>query len=106
MDRTLFDELEQTLDTQGADAAISRLCDRLKEQKDYHGLFYALLMDQRRRLGANPVPTGSYPDLPKDQLPGYEDSIRNAGRLVGNLYLHDPPLHHAHPSFPLPNPFA
>jgi hypothetical protein len=103
MDRTLFDELEQTLDTQGADAAISRLCDRLKEQKDYHGLFYALLMDQRRRLGANPVPTGSYHDLPKDQLPGYEDAIRNAGRLVGNLYLQDGQLQQAYAYFRMLN---
>jgi hypothetical protein len=89
MDRTLFDELEQTLNTDGPGAAISRLCDRLKEQKDYHSLFYALLMNKRHQIGANPLPTGSYHDLPKEQLPGYEEAVRQAGRLVGNLYLQD-----------------
>jgi hypothetical protein len=60
-------------------------------------------MDKRRRLGANPVPTGSYHDLPKDQLPGYEDAIRNAGRLVGNLYLQDGQLQQAYAYFRMLN---
>jgi len=103
MDRTLFDELEQTLNTQGATAAIARLCDRLKEQKDYHSLFYALLMDKRHRIGANPIPTGSYHDLPKEALPGYEEAIRDAGRLVGNLYLQDGQVPQAYAYFRMLN---
>ncbi len=103
MDRTLYDELEQTLNTEGAPAAIARLCDRLKEQKDYHSLFYALLMDKRHQLGANPVPTGSYHDLPKEALPGYEEAIRNAGRLVGDLYLKDGQLPQAYAYFRMLN---
>jgi hypothetical protein len=99
MDQSLFDELQHTLDSRGADAAVAQLCERLREQKDYHGLFYALLLDKRRRLGANPVPTGSYHDLPKDQLPGYEEAIREAGRLVGNLYLQDGQLQQAYAYF-------
>ena len=96
MDRTLFDELEQTLQTQGPNAAISQLCERLTEQKDYHSLFYALLLDKRHQLGAVPLPTGSYHDLPKEQLPSYEEAIRQAARLVGGLYLKDGQLPQAY----------
>ncbi len=103
MDRTLFDELEQTLNTRGADAAIAQLCERLKEQKDYHSLFYALLLEKRHQLGAVPLPTGSYHDLSRDQLPGYEEAIRNAGRLVGNLYLQDGQVPQAYTYFRMLN---
>jgi hypothetical protein len=103
MDRTVFDELEHTLNTKGPDAAIAQLCDRLKEQKDYNSLFYALLMEKRHQLGAVPLPTGSYHDLPKEQLPSYEEAIRNAGRLVGDLYLKDGQLPQAYTYFRMLN---
>jgi len=103
MDRILFDELEQTLTTKGPTAAIAQLCERLKEQKDYHSLFYALLMEKRHQLGAVPLPTGSYHDLPKEQLPSYEEAIRNAGRLVGGLYLKDGQLPQAYTYFRMLN---
>jgi hypothetical protein len=103
MDPALFDELQQILETQGADAAIARLCDRLTEQKDYHSLFYAILMDTRHRLGVNPLPTGSYHDLPKESLPSYEEAIRSAGRHVGNLYLKEGQLPQAYSYFRMLN---
>jgi hypothetical protein len=89
MDPAVFDELEHTLAAEGPDAAVRRLCDRLREQKDYHALFYALLMQKRHELGVSPVPTGPSKDLPASVHAPYEDAIRQAGRLVGGLYLQD-----------------
>jgi hypothetical protein len=89
MDSTQFDELERALAADGADAAVSRLCERLRENKDYASLFYALLMRKRNQLGVSPVPTGPVADLPDATHAEYEEAIRQAGRLVGDLYLQE-----------------
>src|SRR5581483_1017161 len=84
-----FDELEKTIAAQGPMAAIDRLCQRLREDKDFGGLFYALLLKKRQELGVHPVPTGPAADLPEEHHAAYEDAIREAGRLVGRLYLEE-----------------
>src|SRR5208282_3654142 len=56
-------------------------------QKDYGGLFYALLMKKRHELGVLPVPTSPSQDLPVAVHQDYEEAIRGAGRLVCRLYL-------------------
>ena len=89
MDPASLDDLERTLAAEGPEAACRRLCDRLREEKDYHALFYALLMQKRQELGVSPVPTGPSKDLPAELHAPYEDAIRQAGRLVGRLYLQD-----------------
>src|SRR5437867_5255850 len=87
MDPELFDELKTSLERDGADAAIERLCAALRERKDYTGLFYALLMKRRHELGVSPIPTGPSQDLPKEVHEPYEEAIRQAGRTSGKLYL-------------------
>jgi hypothetical protein len=89
MDPAVLDELERSLAVEGPDAAVNRLCARLREDKDYHALFYALLMKKRHELGVSPVPTGPAKELPKALHVPYEDAIRDAGRLVGGLYVQD-----------------
>jgi hypothetical protein len=89
MDSALFDELERTLRAEGPDAAIDRLCDRLRQQKDYASLFYALLMRKRQQLGVSPIPTGPAQELPDAAHADYEEAIRQAGRQVGRLYLQE-----------------
>ncbi|HVS35739.1 MAG TPA: hypothetical protein VMS17_09160 [Gemmataceae bacterium] len=89
MEPAVLDDIEHTLKSQGPEAAVNRLCDRLREDKDYHALFYALLMKKRHELGVSPVPTGPAKDLPKSVHTAYEDAIRDAGRLVGGLYIQD-----------------
>jgi hypothetical protein len=89
MDPAIFDDLEKTVAAQGAEAALRRLCDSLRQQKDYGSLFYALLMQKRHQLGVSPIPTGPSHDLPESMHESYEDAIRQAGRLVGNLYLQE-----------------
>ncbi|HEY7153600.1 MAG TPA: hypothetical protein VH575_06555 [Gemmataceae bacterium] len=87
MDSALFDELQRTLAAEGPDAAVGRLCDRLRENKDYSSLFYALLMRKRQQLGVSPIPTGPASELPESTHADYEETIREAGREVGRLFL-------------------
>src|ERR1700722_12328870 len=87
MNPALFDELERTLADEGAEPAIDRLCSRLREEKDYTSLFYALLLKERHALGVSPVPTGPSTELPAEAHGRYEDAIRQAARPVGGLHL-------------------
>src|SRR5262245_41084524 len=89
MDQQLFDTLQSTLEREGSGPAIDRLCASLREKKDYGSLFYALLMKKRHELGVSPIPTSSALDLPPAVHAAYEDAIRDAGQLVGRLYLDD-----------------
>jgi hypothetical protein len=95
MDSAIFDELEQTMRSQGAEAALERLCVTLRDRKEYANLFYALLLKKRHALGLPPVQSGAADDLPQDLQGPYEDAIREAGRLVGRLYLQENNIPHA-----------
>ncbi len=87
MDAAVFDDLKDALANRGPAAAIDRLCQVLRGQRDYSNLFYALLLKKRHELGVSPVPTGSAQDLPEETHEPYEEAIRQAGREVGQLYL-------------------
>jgi hypothetical protein len=89
MDPALFEQLESTLQTKGASAAIEALCYRLKADRQYDALFYALLMKKRHELGVLPIPTGPSQDLPVAAHAPYEEAIRESARRVGELYLKD-----------------
>lgn len=99
MTATVFDELDKTLNQEGPDAAISRLCARLRKEKDYSNLFYALLMKKRHELGLMAIPTAPTTDLSPATAEAYEEGIRQACREVGDLYLQDGDLPHAWPYF-------
>lgn len=83
----LLDELDSTWSAGGRDAAIARLIDRLTEAGDATGLFYALLMQARVRLGVDPTPTRPTTELPEPVHAEYEIAIRDAGRAAGRLCL-------------------
>src|SRR5436309_16087226 len=87
MDATLFDQLEQIVNTAGPNAALDKLAEELKASKDYAGLFYALLMKKRYELGVSPIATGSNQDLPTDVQAVFEEGIADAARTVGQLFL-------------------
>jgi hypothetical protein len=89
MNSAVFDELQEALANDGAEATIEKLCRRLRETKDYGSLFYALLLKKRHELGVSPVPTEAAQALPEAVHAAYEDSIREAARLVGGLFLED-----------------
>ena len=83
----VYDRLKKTLADKGPSAAVSQLCDDLRELGDLNALFYALLMKKRVDLGVSPFPTGSSSELPANTHEAYEQAIRDAGRLVGSEFL-------------------
>jgi hypothetical protein len=89
MDSAIFAELERSFAQEGAAAAIDQLCRRLREQKDYGNLFYALLLKKRHELGVNPLPTAPAQELPVAVHASYENAIREASRLITRLYLEE-----------------
>jgi hypothetical protein len=95
MNLSHLDELQRTLSSKGPEAAIEQLCTVLRSQKDYANLFYALLLKKRHALGVSPVPTEGANELPEAVHAPYEEAIREAGRLVGQLYLDEGDIPHA-----------
>jgi hypothetical protein len=95
MESGSYDEIQRTLATAGPAAAIDQLCQTLRASKDYANLFYALLLKKRRELGVSLVPTGTSSDLPEGLQEPYENAIREAGRLVGRLFLEEGNIPHA-----------
>jgi hypothetical protein len=96
---SIFEELETTLHDKSAGAVTERLCQVLREQKDYHGLFYALILGKRLELGLPAVQVGKSDDLPRHVVQPYEDAIREAARTVGQLYLAEGNIGNAWPYF-------
>jgi hypothetical protein len=99
MEEQLFEDLQKTLKGKGPTAAIDRLCDVLRERKQYGDLFYAMLMKKRHELGVSPVSTGPSQDLPPAAHEPYEEAIRQACRTVGKLYLDDDDVPRAWPYY-------
>jgi len=97
LDPSVFATIEKTLGSKGPAAAIDELCAALRELGDFNALFYALLMKKRVELGVSPFPTGSgsTAELPPSTHDEYEQAIREAGRLVGKLYLDQDDIRHA-----------
>jgi hypothetical protein len=89
MNPAVFDELQAVLKTEGPNQALARLEARLREEKDYNSLFYALLMKKRHQLGIVPIPTSPTQDIPERHHAAYEEAIRQAAREVGSLYLQE-----------------
>jgi hypothetical protein len=56
-------------------------------------------MKKRYDLGVSPIPTGPAQELPAEVHEAYEDAIRQAGRLIGELYLQENNIGHAWPFY-------
>src|SRR5437773_571223 len=85
MDTKIFEDVQEKLRDAGPEGAIHALCAHLREKKEFSKLFYALLLKKRFELGVSPVPTGPVDALPPESHEPYEDGIREAARLVGDL---------------------
>lgn len=96
---TSFEVLEQTLETCGPEPLAEELCRELRAKKDYHGLFYAMLLQARIRLGLPAVQTGRSEEFPQDLQGPYEEAIRVAARTVGQLHLDQGDIAGAWPFF-------
>jgi hypothetical protein len=84
---SLYSELQRTLTQGGADKAIDRLIETLRERREFGALFYAHLLKARHALGVSPIPTEPANELPPEHHADYELAIRHAAQTVGRLYL-------------------
>lgn len=82
-----FDEIQRTHAQSGPAAAADRLIELERLAGNYDGLFYAMLLRARVRLGVDPIPTRPAVELPEPLHAAYEDAIRDAARTVGSLLI-------------------
>lgn len=86
MTDTTFAELDQLQQSQGPAAAIERLIETLRSQKDYRRLFDALMLRKKLELGLPLVDPASL-DVPEDKRREVEDAFIATAREVGHLFL-------------------
>ena len=79
--------LEATCAEKGPLAALDSLENHLRESRDYSGWFYTLLMRSRYKLDLPPTPTAPAEEIIEAHQEVYEESIRQAGRTVGQAAL-------------------
>src|SRR5262245_27553136 len=87
MAQTTFDEIQQTLDRAGVDAALDKLTEKLQAQRNYHDLFDARLMQSRHRLGLNLSQSTTLDELDPPLRDKMETAYLDACREVGKLLL-------------------
>src|SRR5262245_27422308 len=81
-----FDQLQSAFSSGGAEAALKRAADLLREQKKYHELFEVLKMQVRRKLGL-PLLPGASDELPEETRTKLEDGLISSCREVGSALL-------------------
>ena len=94
-----FNSLEQIQQTDGAVATLQKLCDTLREQKEHHRLFDALLMQKKQDLGISLLRPTSFDDVPEEHRENFEKHYVDSARQVGHLLLEDSRLADAWVSF-------
>ncbi|MBI2826614.1 MAG: hypothetical protein HYX69_18225 [Planctomycetia bacterium] len=85
--QTLFDDLQTTAAEHGAAEMFRRLADHLRQEKQYHELFDARLMEARHALGLPVIMTKSLDDLDEPVRTRMEEAYIAACREVGGLLL-------------------
>lgn len=89
MSELTFEELEQLQQSDGAEAAIERLIDGLRSQKEYHRLFDALLLRKKHQMGLPLTRPTSFEDIPDERRQEFEQTYIASAREVGELLLAD-----------------
>ncbi len=95
MSANRFDELENQLSGQGAEAVFDTLAAELKGEKKFHELFDALLMRSRHKLGLPMILATSLDELDEPLRTKVEDAYLAACREVGRLLLDEGQLREA-----------
>ncbi len=87
-----FAELEALKTQQGPTAVLQKLADTLREQRQFHQLFDALLMQKKQSLGLPLLRPTSFDDVPADKRDDFEETYVASAREVGQLLLADKQL--------------
>lgn len=70
-------------------AVFEQLEQHLKDSKNYHALFDAIMMQKKHELGLPLSRPGSIEDVPEEHQPAIEQCYIDSARVVGNLLLED-----------------
>lgn len=89
MSDQLYDTLSQLAAESGPAAAIDRLIETLRETKNYHKLFDALLMKQKFEWGLSVTRPTTFEEVPDEKRPEFEEYYVTCAREVGNLLIED-----------------
>lgn len=90
-----FDRIAELKDSDGPQAAIDFLIGTLREEKNFHKLFDALLLKKKQELGLSLVRPTSLEDVPADIRPDFEKYYIASAREVGQLFLDSGQLNEA-----------
>jgi len=83
----LFDTLDETLRSGGAEAGFDLLIRQFREEKKYPLVFEARIMKSRHELGLPVIHDGQLEDLPGEKRAAHERAFVEAAREVGGLFL-------------------
>ena len=89
IDDQTFTDLQRQLESAGAASVIDHLIATLRERKQYHQLFDALLMKKRQEMGVPLTRPTSFEAIPQEQRDEFEKTYIAAAREVGELFLKD-----------------
>lgn len=84
---TAFDRIAELKSSEGPQAAIGLLIETLREEKNYHRVFDAMLMKKKNELGLSLLNPTSLDDVPKEQRVEFEQYYVDCAREVGSLFL-------------------
>jgi hypothetical protein len=87
MSTITLQELDHMRQAEGPAAAIAKLIEALREQRDYHKLFDALLLRKKFELGLPLVRPTSFDDIPDDRRDAFEKCYIDSAREVGHCFL-------------------
>lgn len=84
---TAFDRIAELKSSEGPQAAIDLLIETLREEKNYHRVFDALLMKKKNELGLSLLNPTSLDDVPANQRSDFEKYYVDCARETGTLFL-------------------
>jgi hypothetical protein len=87
MSEQTFQELDQLHAGRGAAAAIERVIETLRQNRDYHRLFDALLLQKKFEMGLPLAQPTSFDDVSEAKREEFEEAYIAAARQVGELLL-------------------
>ncbi len=90
-----FDRIAELSASDGPQAALDFLAESLRNEKNYHKLFDALLLRKKHELGLPLMRPTSLDDVPDDLRTDFEKFYVDAAREVGTLLLEDDQLNDA-----------
>jgi hypothetical protein len=89
MNSTAFDDVARLSESDGPEAALDRLIETVREQRQYHKLFDALLLKRKHELGLPLARPASLQDVPDEQRKAVEETYVTAAREVGERFLEE-----------------